>query len=676
MRVGVDLIEIGRASARRSRGPASASGSSPRPSAPTATRAPNPAQHYAGRFAAKEAIGKALGCGVHFTWREIEIAGRPKPGVNLSGWTKAWGERSRRGLDRPLDDALEGAGRRDLRRGGRVSALEPLYTADEMRAAEEALRRADARAHGARRRRDGRARARALSRARRSSRSGAARARTAATGSWSRASCARPAARPRSCSSGRRRRSRATRPRCSRRRARRGVPFVVAAPSAPDVAVDAIFGTGFSGAPRREAAAHIGEIRLLGIPVVSVDVPSGVDASTGVVSRRRRRRRSHRHVPRAQARPRVGPGRYRCGEIVVADIGLAGGGERSNGRATKEILGKIPRRGLLDHKYSAGHVVVVGGSPGLTGAPFLTAEAAMRAGAGYVRAVVPESLAGAFAQRFVEVTLSAAPSTRTDCSARRRSRSSSPRPSRRTPSRSGRGWAAATRPVSSSGSLLDRVERPLVLDGDGLWAVTGHLEWVFTRDVPTVLTPHAGELGRLLGRESSWVDANRLSGGGRRGGRCRRGCSPQGRRLAGRGAGPRRARGRSRHTRSRERGNRRRAHRSRGGIPRQGDGGAARGGRSLGGVRARGPRRGDPARRDGAHRPRRDRLAFPGALSVMSERSVVTVDLGALRRTSACCAPPLRPPSSGRSSRPTPTGTARSTAPGRRWRKARRRSAS
>jgi holo-[acyl-carrier protein] synthase len=48
---------------------------------------PNPAQHYAGRFAAKEAVGKALGVGVHFTWKEIEIRGRPKPGVHLSGRT-------------------------------------------------------------------------------------------------------------------------------------------------------------------------------------------------------------------------------------------------------------------------------------------------------------------------------------------------------------------------------------------------------------------------------------------------------------------------------------------------------------------------------------------------------------------------------------------------------------
>jgi holo-[acyl-carrier protein] synthase len=54
---------------------------------------PNPAQHYAGRFAAKEAVGKALGSGVYFTWREIEIRGRPKPGVHLSGRTARFAQR-------------------------------------------------------------------------------------------------------------------------------------------------------------------------------------------------------------------------------------------------------------------------------------------------------------------------------------------------------------------------------------------------------------------------------------------------------------------------------------------------------------------------------------------------------------------------------------------------------
>ena len=54
---------------------------------------PNPPQHYAGRFAAKEAVGKAIGSGVYFTWKEIEIRGRPKPGVVLSGRTAAWAEK-------------------------------------------------------------------------------------------------------------------------------------------------------------------------------------------------------------------------------------------------------------------------------------------------------------------------------------------------------------------------------------------------------------------------------------------------------------------------------------------------------------------------------------------------------------------------------------------------------
>ncbi len=95
VRVGVDLIEIERVRRALER-----HGDGFRERCFTeAERAycdskPNPAQHYAGRFAAKEAIGKALGSGVYFTWREIEIRGRPKPGVQLSGRTAAYAERT------------------------------------------------------------------------------------------------------------------------------------------------------------------------------------------------------------------------------------------------------------------------------------------------------------------------------------------------------------------------------------------------------------------------------------------------------------------------------------------------------------------------------------------------------------------------------------------------------
>jgi holo-[acyl-carrier protein] synthase len=94
VRVGVDLIEIERVRRALAR-----HGESFKERCFTAAERaycdskPNPPQHYAGRFAAKEAVGKALGSGVYFTWKEIEIRGRPKPGVHLSGRTKAWADR-------------------------------------------------------------------------------------------------------------------------------------------------------------------------------------------------------------------------------------------------------------------------------------------------------------------------------------------------------------------------------------------------------------------------------------------------------------------------------------------------------------------------------------------------------------------------------------------------------
>ena len=180
-----------------------------------------------------------------------------------------------------------------------------------------------------------------------------------------------------------------------------GVPFVDEHGGA-DLAVDALFGTGFGGAPRPDAARAISELNAGGVPVVAVDLPSGVDASTGRVA--------GVAVEAALTvtfhAPKVGhviaPGRFHAGELVVADIGLAGGETRLR-RATAGILELVPRRTERDNKYSAGSVLVVGGSRGLTGAPSLSSEAALRAGAGIVTACVPASLNLVFEQRLVEV---------------------------------------------------------------------------------------------------------------------------------------------------------------------------------------------------------------------------------------------------------------------------------
>ncbi len=93
MRVGVDLIEIERVRRALDRHPGFRERCFTEAERAYCDSKTNPPQHYAARFAGKEAVGKALGSGVHFTWREIEIRGRPKPGVSLSGRTKAWAER-------------------------------------------------------------------------------------------------------------------------------------------------------------------------------------------------------------------------------------------------------------------------------------------------------------------------------------------------------------------------------------------------------------------------------------------------------------------------------------------------------------------------------------------------------------------------------------------------------
>jgi ADP-dependent NAD(P)H-hydrate dehydratase / NAD(P)H-hydrate epimerase len=286
-----------------------------------------------------------------------------------------------------------------------------------------------------------------------------------------------------------------------------GVPFE-SETGAADLAVDSLFGTGFSGEPRPEAEQAIAELNAGSVPIVAVDLPSGVDASTGRVAGNA----VDATVTITFHAPKVGhaiaPGRFHVGDLAVVDIGLSGSETRVR-RATAKVLALVPRRTQRDNKYSAGSVLVVGGSRGLTGAPSLTSEAALRAGAGIVTACVPASLNLVFEQRLVEVMTRPCPdedgamtpdAADEILSAAERAGAVALGP--------GLGRTDGTRALI--GFLLDRLDKPVVLDADGLWALAGHLDWVFSRDAPTVLTPHAGELGRLLGRSSAWVSAKRL----------------------------------------------------------------------------------------------------------------------------------------------------------------------
>jgi hydroxyethylthiazole kinase-like uncharacterized protein yjeF len=266
---------------------------------------------------------------------------------------------------------------------------------------------------------------------------------------------------------------------------------------AHDVVVDALFGTGFHGEPRPEAAELIGRINAASVPVVSVDLPSGVDASTGEAAAAAVDADLTVTFHALKVGLVVSPGRQHAGRVVVADIGL-GEVPTEIRRARPSLLDEVPRRRAGDTKYSAGSVLVVGGQPGMTSAACLTAMAALRADAGYVTLAVPrESLAAAEALALEPVKLAwtndDALETLTAAAERARALAIGP----------GLGRSDARHELVRS--LLEQVDLPTVVDADGLFGLEP-----LDRSAPTVLTPHAGELARLLECDAEWVDAHRL----------------------------------------------------------------------------------------------------------------------------------------------------------------------
>ena len=268
-------------------------------------------------------------------------------------------------------------------------------------------------------------------------------------------------------------------------------------PEGVDVVVDALFGTGFHGEPRAEAAALIERINAAGAPVVAVDIPSGVDASTGEVagSAVEATLTVTFHGPKVGTV--VAPGRFHTGRVVVADIGLDHGPTAVR-RATSAILGLVPRRGARDSKVTAGRVLVVGGSRGMSGAVCLAAEAALRADAGYVTVAVPYDVLPVVEGRLLEpvkVGFSAADAIEVALRVAERADAVALGP----------GLGREPHVASFVRALLERLDLPAVVDADALFGLEP-----MERCSATVLTPHAGELARLLGESSAWVDAHRL----------------------------------------------------------------------------------------------------------------------------------------------------------------------
>jgi NAD(P)H-hydrate epimerase len=292
------------------------------------------------------------------------------------------------------------------------------------------------------------------------------------------------------------------------------LPFEAGRLNKANVIVDCVLGTGSSGSPRSPADQVIAEVEAAKAPVIAADVPSGVDASTGEVEGPA----VHCIATATFHRPKVGlwvrPGKEYAGDVEVVDIGIprSGGPARPDaGLVNATVLREVPRRDASSTKFSSGNVFIIGGSHGLTGAPCMSALAAMRAGAGYVTVGAPASLELSFTVRLLEAMVVALPDQghgHLDSSVEEEVLKAVGRADAVV---LGPGLSKDPEAQALARAVAPRIDVPLVIDADGLNALAGRLgEVLAQRRWPTVLTPHAGELGRLLEVDSKDIERQRL----------------------------------------------------------------------------------------------------------------------------------------------------------------------
>ena len=285
-------------------------------------------------------------------------------------------------------------------------------------------------------------------------------------------------------------------------------------PGQGDVVIDAVFGTGLNRAPQGTLADAIRAIlghRDRGARVVAADLPSGVAGDTGVAFEPSVV--ADETVVFGVAKPAhaLQPGRSQCGTQTFVDLDLPEppGPPKRALLDAPTVRAMLPTIRVTDHKGTFGHVLIVAGSEGKSGAAALSALGALRAGAGLVTVAAPRPLLSAILAHAPEVmglpldvggdglspahlgVLQEAADARDSVVL-------------------GPGIPRGPQTLALLEGLLGSVRAPMVIDADGLNALSGSPALLERAAGPLVLTPHPGELGRLLGQPTAQVQADRL----------------------------------------------------------------------------------------------------------------------------------------------------------------------
>ena len=299
-----------------------------------------------------------------------------------------------------------------------------------------------------------------------------------------------------------------------------GVSWSAVPPSSQDLAeasvvVDALLGVGAHGRLRDPLGAWVEAANASGAYLLAVDVPTGVDTDAGGVEGSA----IHADLTVTFTSPKVGlvtfPGAGFAGEVVVASVGidlsLMETPDAPELWTPEEYARLLPLPASDAHKNSRGRLLVIAGSGSYPGAAILAARGAMRSGAGYVTLAVPEAVVGIAQAHLLAVPVVGFAQGRSHAF------SSAALEKLLQLARDydavvlGPGLTLADGAVVTARGLVERLEKPLIVDADGLNALVDARALLEARTAPTVLTPHPGELARLLGVSSADVQRDRIS---------------------------------------------------------------------------------------------------------------------------------------------------------------------
>lgn len=274
-----------------------------------------------------------------------------------------------------------------------------------------------------------------------------------------------------------------------------------------DLGIDALFGTGFHGSAEGEAAAAIEWLNDLDAPVIAIDIPSGVNGETGAVTGPAVYATRTVALAAEKLGTAAGKGAVLAGFVEVEDIGISVD-EPTTWRVERaDVAATLPEREPDAHKRSGGAVVVIGGSPGMSGAALLSARGAVRMGAGYATVVCDDATEVAVSSALPEVLSVAVGSGpmgpgALDVAAEVLERADAVA--------LGPGLGRGDSQRALVEEALAKIDLPLVLDADGLNAIASDPSALERRSAPVAITPHPAELARLLAVSVDDLQSDRL----------------------------------------------------------------------------------------------------------------------------------------------------------------------